>query len=331
MYFDSSYIVYSLSDEQTDTGAQISQLYVYSLETATDRYVTDIVFPHTYLSVSLIYNNCLYVTGSIQGESNGIHQIDLTTLELRTIMQIDKDAGFVSVYQVKNSVILFYVSLSSETSMAYQIYSIDLTTLNYSVILKEYINGEGTCVSCICVDEQYIYSYEITIHNDSPEYQIVMYTVDGVVAHRYPMDLADFITVQNKTSNDSVNTMCKKGDYLILNTINGRIKIFKLGEKSMEGIKIPHNLYKNIPSDYHLYDSIGKDYNSFIISNSHLPQIYLFNADTGKLTGISVITQSDEYFQFISSYEGLTIVKAGSASESSSFYLLDLLCDYKVG
>ena len=325
IFFDKNYVVYTLNDEQTDTGTQTMQLYVYLLETATDRYVTDIVFPDTHLSVALIYNNCLYVVGSIQGGPNGIHQIDLSTLELRTIMQLDNNAGFVSVYQVENSIILFYISPSSEKNMAYQIYSIDLATLDYSVILKEYVNGEGTCISCICVDEQYIYSYEITVRNGTPEYQIVVYTVDGVVAQKYPLDLSGFITVQNKMSNDSVNTMCKKRDYLVLNTINGRVKVFKIDEKSMYSMQIPQNLYAEIPSGYRLYDSVCEGHNVFIASNAHQPQIYLFDTEIGEFTGISVIAQSEEYFQFISSYEGTAIIKTGAVSGSSSFYLLDLL------
>lgn len=320
-FFDKEYVVYSLASEQSET--MEVKLYLYHIASSEIQYITNIVFPNSYSNAALIYDNYLFVIGSLQNGPTGVHKIDMNTMKSTVILEVKENAGFTSIYQAGENIILYYICPSNDGNMAYKIFSIDYTTLKYTEITKVFSNGEGTCISCIYAEDDHIFSYEIIMENDHLQYKVVVYTLNGDIVAEYPLDLSGFIEVEGKKSSDSVIALCKKGNYIILNTINGRVYVLDIAEQTAHNI--PKNLFEKIPSGYRLFNGSSMGRNIYIISNAHEPQIYLFDTSTGEFIGTSIVAPSSEQFRYISCYQNLFLVEVQYNGEATEFYLMTLL------
>lgn len=104
-------------------------------------------------------------------------------------------------------------------------------------------------VSSICVEDNYIYSFEANESNFNVNYEIVRYDQLGNEEEVYPLELNSFLNpTEPDAIPDAVFDIYKSGDYFILSTLNQRKTIYRDDRGNLKKITIPTDLYEDFPS-----------------------------------------------------------------------------------
>jgi len=318
-FFDKDNIIYSLAPEGSEQ--MYNLLYKYDINTGETKQLAKVSFPSMSTGSVVVHENNLYVIGASQDYECEVLKIDMETCAYQVISQSHSFYSYIT--QLGDNIILFTVTEENDATI-YRIDSINLLDLkSRNIVEKKYENDTGYCITCIDTDSTYIYAYEVMIGKYDTSDQIVTYTNEGQVIAEYLLDLSEFISIENNLSTDSVFTLKKINNYFILNTINGRVCIMMLDGDNVYPKQIPDNLYKEIPSGYHLLKNGFTGNNVYIASNGNDPKIYIFNAGSGEFVGLSFL--EDFWYICTKSYDDQILIRQESIDGINKFYILQVL------
>lgn len=125
--------------------------------------------------------------------------------------------------------------------------------------------------------------------------------------------MSDFI-VPLKTiigQDDGISCLYKEGKYFIINTLNGRVFIFKLEKGSLKSVKIPEKLYKDIAPGFHFIKYLNGDAKFAYFENNfdHDNVILVFDYKTERFKSLELPSDKESIYDFIRNSGGDLIVK----------------------
>lgn len=260
-----------------------------------------------------LYNNSVYIPLATNIE-NTLYKIDTKSRSLEVIKKWITFPPLAYVYTVDDNLILFGPKTSDGITIEYYINKIDLNSNNEkNIITKKMKNKKGETISCIDVDKEFIYAFSISATGDKEIYNIIQYDLNGKQSNVYPFDLKAFLdpTATLTGEDDAISKLYKEKDYFILNTLNGRVFIFKMVNNKLIPIKIPEKFYKNNPSGFHFieyYD--GKSEVAYFTNLSEENNIItIFNYSTEKFTTLELPNDIENQYNFDRNARGDLIVK----------------------
>jgi len=282
---------------------------------------TDITF-HT--GSKTIIDDKLYFPLT-QNNQNILLEIRMENKKTKTIKKWTSYPPFSYVFNTNNHIVLFGPNTPDNSKIEYSIDTLNLENNQENNIVKKIIkDGEGELISSIDVDGEYIFAFSTTIKNNKHEYSVIKYDLTGKEIIKYPFDLQSFFKTDKTLINkdDTIFSMYKEGNYFILNTLNGRIFIFKLIDNQLQAVKIPENYYEENPSGFHFMEYTDEEsdfayfYNSFEKNN----EVTVFNYLTEEFTTIGFPKEETSLYEFFRNAKGDLIVKRTNNSSANDFF-----------
>lgn len=224
----------------------------------------------------------------------------MTAGSSRVIYQWDGGSVFSYLYAIDQNLILFDMSLESGRKV-YSIKVIDTTDLSVQTIVsKEYCNGAGTYISCIDVDGETIYSYQISVADGSKSWLIAGYDLTGNVIVEYPLDLSTFLLNDNNETRDSIVRIKKINDYYILNTLQRRTRIWQEVNRELLPVSLPSDEFEgeDFLGEYAVAGIFGESDEIYFCTYGTEPSIYEFSTKTGEFDHylLPVISNYSNYY-----------------------------------
>lgn len=251
-------------------------------------------------------------------EQNHLVKVDTNTHSSEIIKKWSTFPTFAYVYTLDNNLILFGPnSIGSATE--YYINKINLTdNSEVNIVAKKIENQKGELIASLDVDEKFIYAFSIASNGVNETYSIIKYDINGKQLSVYPFDLESFISMKTLLNeDDAIIRIYKEKNYFILNTINGRVFIFKISNDKLEPIKIPEKFFINNPAGYHFLEYYDGDsnYAYFINTFEQNNIIEVFNCETETFTTIKLTEDNNNINKYYRNAKGDLIIKKSNKQD----------------
>lgn len=321
-FFDNESIFY-FTDEITSKESDVvcKTLAEYNFKDKKTKKITSFEDISTHSGSITRSDNTLYMPLSTNDE-NILFKIDVNKNSSKEIKKWNTFPPLSYVYYLRGNLILFGPDVIDQLTTHYYINKISLTdNKEVNIVKKKIKNNNGELISCVDVDESYIYAFSIKASDDSQKYSIIKYGLNGEEIDRYDFDLKAFLHPFETLANqdDAIINVYKEKDYFILNTINGKVFIFKLNMNQLQPIEIPENFYKMNPSGFRFLDYNGSsDFAYFINTFENNNVITVFNYITEEFTSLELA--NDNMYSYFRNAQGNLIVRKTNNQNSIEFY-----------
>lgn len=324
--FDNQKLYYFMDKTGTPkTDLEEKTLFEYNFIDKKSRNVSSFADISTFSGSTVLVDNTLYIPLATNIQ-NILVKINIEKGSWETIKRWETFPPISYVYSIKNNLILFGPNSINSSTTDYYINKMNLNGKEEKNIVKKRIkNKNGELISCIDVDENSIYAFSITSNGNDESYSIIKYDMNGKQCSTYPLDLKFFLNPVKTLvdQDDAISGIYKEKDYFILNSLNGRVFIFKLINNKLQSVKIPENFYKDNPSgfrfmDYHGDSDFAYFYNTFKSNN----EVSVFNYSSGKISSFE-IPEHNKIYSYIRNAHGDLIIKTSNDQNSNPFYYIN--------
>lgn len=334
IYFNKDKIYYSkdiVNDQTPDLADKI--LFEYAIKR---RQINKV---HTLSNISMssgskaIHSNNLYIPFSTNKE-NILLKVNMDNHNAEIIKEWNTFPPLSYVYNLDNYLFLFGPK-SNGGQIEYYIDKIDLNNnKEVNIVTKNMNNKKGQLIASIDAEDKYLYAFSINATGDKDLYRIVQYDMNGRECNSYPFDLAAFLSGKKTLyhEDDAISKIYKEKDYFILNTLNGRVFIFKILKDKLEPIKMPEKFYKDNPAGYHFleyYDNksnFAYFINTFGINNV----IEVFNYLTGEFSSLELPKDNNCSYIYYRNAGGDLIIKKTNDEDINQVYYYYINCPVEI-
>ncbi|MFJ7953980.1 hypothetical protein ACIQZG_20985 [Lysinibacillus sp. NPDC096418] len=294
------YFTDETNDEKPDLAKKI--LHEYSFADQKSNILSSYNDVSIYSGSKVLNGNNLYLSLT-QNNNNILAEINLKNKSSKIIKKWITNPSLAYVYTLKNNVILFGPNSLDESSIEYSIDAFNpVNGKEENVVKKEIKDQKGEILPSLDVDGDYIYAFSITANDDEHEYNIIKYDLTGKQVSIYPFDLKAFLK-PSKTlvdQDDAIFKIYKEKEYFILNTLNGRVFIFKLINNKLQPVEIPDAFYKENPSGFRFieYYEGESDFAYFYNTFENNNVITVFNYLSEEITTLKFPKENSIYNYF---------------------------------
>lgn len=241
---------------------------------------------------------CGYRTPAYSGDAAVLRGQDLYLLTEGAVCQIDISSGasaeiaevspeaMVSLHALDDRLVLHSVLSEEEGLTDYLVETLSLPDGQRRTVAKEQVrDNSGTAISCVAAQGETIYTYEVCLTTNAPEYRLSAYRADGTPLAQYALDLADFLIPSDNLTQDSVTDLVVRGDCVLLHTTNARTRALALEEDKLRPVSAPPALEEDLPGDYHLLSQWDPDSPALFFASA-APALYRFDAQTQAFSSV---------------------------------------------
>lgn len=329
VFFFNDEKLYYFTDEINSENPNLvnKTLHEYKFEDKKSNTLSSFADISVYSGSKTLTDNKLYLPLT-QNNHNILVEINLENNSSKTIKKWMAFPPLTYVYNLNNNLILFGPNSLDNSTIEYSINKINpVNNKEVNIVKKEIKNQRGELISCIDVDGNYIYAFSITATNKEQKYNIIKYDLTGKQVSIYPFDLKTFLNPDKTLADqdDAIFNIYKEKDYFILNTLNGRVFIFKLINNKLQPVKIPDNFCTKNPSGFRFIEYYDGEsdfayfYNTFENNNV----VIVFNYLTEEFTSLE-FPKDNSIYHYFRNAKGDLIVKKSKDQNLSQFYYYDI-------
>ena len=256
---------------------------------------------------------------------NILAEVNLENNSSKIIKQWETNPPLAFVYGLNQNIILFGPNTLEDSTFEYAIDTFNPdNNKETNLVNTEVKDQQGELIPTIDVEGDYIYALSITVQQNEHQYQIIKYDKNGKQISMYPFDLKAYFNPSATLvdQDDAIYRLYKEQDYFILNTLNGRVFIFKLVNNNLQPVPIPKEFYKENPSGFRFieyYDG-ESDFGYFYNTFDHKNVITVFNYLTEEITTFDFPEDKSNYFYFRNAKGDLIVHKSNDEGLSEFNY-----------
>lgn len=300
IYFDSKNLVYTKDGNINQKLDSINQLFFYyNITTQETTFLIEIEnFSFSTQDIALLYNHLYYPLTINNGQIiDCILEISFEDLSTSLHKNNGTYHNVARLETGKNDIYKYYQIDSSADETDFYIDKLNLKGPADNIIYAKYKNNSGEILVSSCIYKNKIYTFS-TVLNKEPGYCIKEYTLDGQITMEYYINLDSFLKLKEVEDYDVVYRIFRVNNYFIINTLNKRVKIYKIISNKLDEIKTPTSfeslLGANIIENYGtesglVYFQGSENTNLFYIFNTTICDIYQYKFIMNEMQIINTI------------------------------------------
>ncbi len=284
LLFDANNIYYfSESVAMASDDAQDMTLYRQNLETKAKTELAQMAGVKSSANVCHLAGDKLYYTCNTL-EASVLWKIDINGGAQRTLKEWRDNTIFARVYGLNDKIVLFCQKATAGRA-TYTVEIIDPKSQESdSIMAMARDSSGGEELLGLDTDQESIYGYVIAQDTAGQIHKIVQYNAKGeeTAAFILPSEEIDaFLTPENTPNEDTdaIFSLEKAGDFFILRTLNGRIKIYQQEANSLTAVTTPSEFYQTYPGGWQLIAAQPDIY--FVHTYKAQDNLYRFDTKTG--------------------------------------------------
>ena len=322
VFFNNQKLYYYTDKFDTKTSEHANKtLNEYDFNSKTSKALFSVPDIITYSASFALKNSDIYLPFSTNNVETILVKADMEKGSTEIIKKWKTFPPFAFVYTLNNNLILYGPNEVGETT-EYYVNKINLdTNKEENIIKKKRKNLIGELIPCIDVDDKYIYTFSIKVDKNSENYKISQYDSDGKLLKNYPFNLKFYLdSATLRGQDDAISDFYKKKDHFILETLGGRVFVFKIINNKMQPVKLPEKIYKENPSGFRFikYFDGNSDFAYFANPFKENNIITVFNYSTEKLTKLEFPKNKGACF-YSKNASGDLIMKKPKEQNTSEF------------
>ncbi|MDK2809150.1 MAG: hypothetical protein PWP24_1887 [Clostridiales bacterium] len=324
IFFDSEQLIFvKEGDVNKELDVVNSIFYHYDFTSGKTAFLTEVNNVSSSTQDIAILDNRIYDPLCISTEEGLIEyilEISLDDFSSRLVRSSETNSKVTRLEATENAIYRYYQKDLSTDKTDFFIDNIGTLDTTENIINKRYQNSSGEILVSTCLYEDKIYTYNV-ICGENEQYLIKEYSLEGDLLKNYPIDLTDFLKLKEVDDTDAVYRIFREGDYIILNTLNNRIKIYKISKdqlfdvetlpefEKLLGARVIEN-YGNKSSYVYFQDGTGNN------------MLYVFDTKSGEISKINLIEKESLSCYILRDEDGNIIVIAEYADNRYRYYLI---------
>lgn len=338
------YVIYvteveGTSDEQSDNSYNISQLYRYDISKDKSEYVADLGKVFSVDDEAIYVNGKLYYPCVYESGKQVIFEIDIESKKVEKVFENNIWAPFYYVEKLDNSVIFFNITRPDAIQTKYTLYTIQSEkTERVKNIFETSASGddtEGEFIVNIKTYNNKIYTYGAVYNSEIKDwdYHIKVYDIDGNQNADYKIDgkvMHDFEYMPDTGNYDSGWNFDIFDSYVMLHTLNSRIKMFKIEGTNLVNVAVPREMYKEEAGDFQMISKNASESGLMYAAACYLQEknLYIFDTQGVKFNVYTVPLAEDESMNILyDTPDGELFIKIEQMTdegyENQMIYMLD--------
>lgn len=325
IYFDSEQIIFVKDgDINKELDSANALFYHYDFNSGKTSFFSELENVSFSTQDIALLNNRVYYPLSIKQKKESreyIFEISLDDLSNRLVKSSETDSIVTRLEVAKNEIYQYYQRNLSSDATDFFIDNIGALGSKKNIINMKYQNNSGKIMVSSCIYEDKIYTYSI-ICGEKEQSVIEEFSLEGNLLKQYKIDLEDFLKLKEVDDTDAIYRIFREGDYIILNSLNNRIKIFKISAKKLLDVETPPEFEKLLGA--RVIENYGDEsgYTYFEDANGD-NALYVFDTEDGDISKIDLISEGIQSCNLIRDESGNIIVIGRLADNNYRYFLID--------
>ncbi|MFA9464450.1 MAG: hypothetical protein ACERKN_09175 [Velocimicrobium sp.] len=297
--------------------------YHYDFKSGKTGFLTEIENVSFSTQDIAILNDRVYYPLSIktkEGLTEYILEISLDDFSNKLVKSRETDSKVTRLEATKDEIYRYYQKDLSIDETEFFIDNIGMLDMNENVIYEKYQNSSGKILVSSCVYEDKIYTYTV-ICGKEEQYVIEEHSLEGDLQKKYQINLTDFLKLKEVDDTDAVYRIFREGDYIILSTLNHRIKIYKISENQLLDVETLPEFEELLGA--RVIENYG-DKNRYVYFQDCTGNnmLYVFDTKSGKISRINLIGEEIRSCNIERDVEGNIIIIAEYADNNYRYFLV---------
>jgi hypothetical protein len=327
IYFDAKQLIFTKDgdiNQELDTAEAL--FYYYDIKSGKTVYLTKIENVYSSTQDIAILENRIYYPLSINENDvliEYILEISLDDFECRLVKSRETDSSVTRLEATDNEVFRYYQREISNDETDFYIDNIGSLDKIENVIYTKYRDKAGNILVSTCVYKDRIFTYSI-IYNEKKEYVIGEYSLEGELLNQYNIDLTEFLKIKEVNDTDVVYRIFREGNYFILNTLNNRIKIYKIieGQGQLIDVETPPEFEELLGA--RVIENYGNNSNYvYFMDSTGGNIIYIFDIKKGKINKFNISGNDIQSNNILRDTEG-NIITITQTDDSYKYFFISL-------
>lgn len=324
IYFDSKQIIFAKDgsiNKELDTVNVL--FYHYNLKNGNTEFLTEVENISLSTEDIAYLDNRLYYPLSVKSKEGLIEyilEISLDNFSTRLVKSRETDTIGTRLEATDSEVYRYYQKKVSENETEFFIDNIGTLDTSKRIIHEKYKKNTGSILVSSCVYNDKMYTYSI-ICGDDEKYVVEEYSLEGELLKQYQIDLKGFLKMKEVDDTDAVYQMYIEEDYIILNTLNNRIKIYKIVEDHLLEVATPPEFEELLGA--RVLDQYGDSDYVYFLDSTKSNILYIFDTDQGKISKFNLAKSNIKVDNVVRDDEGNLIVITEHTDNKCRYFLID--------
>lgn len=324
IYFDSKQAIFTKTGDINKEYDTVNTLfYYYDINSGETVFLTEVKDVYSSTQDIAYLNNRVYYPLSMNGKKGTteyILEISLNDFSSRLVKSKETKSRVTRLEATKDEIYRYYQKDLSEDETDFFIDNIGELGAKENIIYEKYKNKSGNILVSACLYEDNIYAYSIN-YDDTEEYMIQEYSLQGDLLQQYKMDLKEFLKIKEVDDTDVVYRIFRVGDYIILNTLNNRVKIYKVSESELIEVKTP-KVFEELLGARVIENYGQQNRYVYFADSSEGNKFYFFDTEDGKIRTINIVGNDIASFNIMRDAEGNIVVVSLSPENEYRYYFI---------